>query len=86
MVKMWGRTVKNHKNIKQFVLILEEKNEWHKFWDYVSQICYNMDIATPIIMKSHLFNYAKYNYVRFDKSDFVENVDFDCLIIENINK
>lgn len=84
MVKMWGRTFYEHKTVKSFTLEKSVKNEWHDFWDYVSEICYNMDIATPIVMKKHLFDYAKYNYVRFDKSDFVETVDFDYLLIENV--
>ena len=42
-----------------------------------------VDIPTPVIIKTHLFNYAKYNTVKFTKQDFVESIDFDKLVFEN---
>ena len=32
----------------------------------------------------HIFNFAKFNHVRFLPRDFVEGVDFDYLLLENI--
>ena len=53
-------------------------------FDYVAEICYALDAPTPVVIKAHIFNYAKYNYVKFIKNDFVEVIDFDKLILENI--
>ena len=41
------------------------------------------NVATPVLIKTHLFNYAKYNNVRFTQSDFVEQISFDKLVLEN---
>jgi hypothetical protein len=57
--------------------------DYSLFFDYIRDICETLDIPTPVIIKTHLFNYAKYNTLRFKKEDFVESVDFDKLVLEN---
>lgn len=86
MVKLWARTIKEHATLSKCDFIRDEEMQWSDFFDYVREICNQMDLPTPVILKTHLFNFAKFNYVRFVKSDFVENVDFDYLLIENVNK
>ena len=86
MVKLWAKTVKNNKTVKSYDYVRDQKMEWADFFDHVAELCHEMDLPTPVILKTHLFNYAKFNYVRFLKSDFVESVDFDFLLIENVNK
>jgi hypothetical protein len=86
MVKLWARTVKDNKTLLKHDFIKEVNMEWADFFEYVREICHAMDLPTPLILKTHLFNFAKFNYVRFLPSDFVEAVDFDYLIVENVNK
>ena len=43
-----------------------------------------MDIATPVLLITHIFNYAKFSTVRFIPRDFAEPVDFDKLVLDNI--
>lgn len=84
MIKIWAKVMKKGKIIKQFTLVKEENMDYSIFFDYVREICENLDIATPVIIKTHLFNYAKYNVLRFTADDFMEEIDFDKLILENI--
>ena len=86
MVKLWTRTVKDNKTILKHDFVREKDMEWADFFDYVREICHEMDLPTPVILKTHLFNFVKFNYVRFLPSDFIEQVDFDYLIVENVNK
>lgn len=86
MVKLWARTVKDNKTIQKLDFKKDENMQWADFYGYVREICHEMDLPTPVIVKTHLFNFAKFNYVRFLKRDFLENVDFDYLMIENVNK
>ena len=83
MIKIWAKVMKNHKIIKSYVLEKEGSIDYSMFFDYLREICENLDIPTPVLIKTHLFNYAKYNNVRFSNSDFVESVPFDRLILEN---
>ena len=85
MVKIWFKVIKNDHIVKQFVYENEEKFTYSHFGEYVSAGCYALDEATPIIIRSHIMNFAKYNGVNFLPSDFVENVSFDRLRIENLD-
>ena len=83
MIRIWAKVMKKDKILKQFVYERFEPMDYAEFFNYVSEICTELDIPTPVIIKTHLFNYAKYNVLRFKKDDFVENIDFDKLVLEN---
>ena len=83
MVRIWAKVMKKDKIVKQYMFEREGVTDYSQFYDYVHEICLNLDVSTPIIIKTHLFNYAKYNNVRFTKDDFVEKIDFDKLVLEN---
>ena len=83
MIKIWGKVIKDEKILKSFVLEKIEIMDYSKFFDYTTEICENLDIPTPIVIKTHIFNYAKYNFVRFTSDDFVEEIPFDKLVLEN---
>lgn len=83
MVKIWAKVLKKDKIIKQYVFEKDGEIDYSEFFDYLREICENLDVATPVLIKTHLFNYAKYNNVRFTQSDFVEQIPFDKLVLEN---
>jgi hypothetical protein len=83
MIRIWAKVLKKDKIIKQYMLEKYTTMDYSEFSGYVREICENLDIPTPVLIKTHLFNYAKYNTVRFRKDDFVESVDFDKLVLEN---
>ena len=78
------RPGKDEKIINQTVLEKTENMDYSKFFDYVREMCESLDCPTPVIIKTHIFNYAKYNSVKFTNDDFLENISFDKLIIENL--
>ena len=86
MIKIWAKILKDNKIIKQTVYQKNESMDYSEFLDYLIDIAYNLDIPTPVLIKTHIFNYAKYNTVRFLPQDFVDTVDFDKLVLENINR
>ena len=84
MFRIWGRIEREHKIIRQVTYESDKKFEWSDFFKYLADICEELDIGTPILLKTHIFNYAKFNHVIFRKSDFMEEVPFDRLVLENI--
>ena len=84
MIRIWAKVIKNDKIVNQYLLEKTEQMDYSKFFEYVCEICENLDGPTPVIIKTHLFNYAKYNVLRFKKDDFVESINFDKLVLENI--
>ena len=85
MVKLWFKVIKDDKTVKQYVYENEEKFTYSHFGEYISAGCYALDEATPLIIRSHIMNFAKYNSVKFTPSDFVEKFDFDRLLVENLD-
>ena len=83
MVRIWAKLIKNDKIIKQTVYEREGITDYSVFFEYVRDICEALDCPTPVVIKTHLFNYAKYNTVKFKSDDFVEKTDFDKLVLEN---
>lgn len=84
MFKIWAKVMKDGKIINQLTYVREEKFSYSQFFTYLADICEGLDIATPVLIKTHIFNYAKFNTTRFLPRDFAEPVDFDKLILENI--
>ena len=84
MIRIWAKTIKENKITSQYVFEKDGNIDYSIFYEYVRDICEHLDIPTPVIIKTHLFNYAKYNVLRFTEADFVESIDFDKLILENI--
>ncbi len=83
MIRIWAKVMKKDKILKQYMFEKFTEMDYSEFFSYLKEICENLDIATPVLIKTHLFNYAKYNVVRFTQSDFVEQISFDKLVLEN---
>lgn len=87
MIKLWAKIIKEHKIVKHYTFFDNaEIMDYSLFFEYISSICRTLDIATPVLLKTHIFNYAKFNYVVFKADDFIEHVEFDSLTIENADK
>ena len=69
---------------KQYVYEREERLVYSNFFDYLTDICQALDIPTPVLTKTHIFNFAKFNHVKFPKRDFVESLPCDYLFLENL--
>ena len=62
---------------------LGEPFDEDKLFEYVCEITHAMDIPTPIILKSHVYNFVHFNVAKFLAREYVEEVDFDFFTIEN---
>ena len=84
MFRIWGKVLKDGHNVRQVTYEREEKFSYSRFFSYLTDICDALDVPTPVLLKPHTFNYAKFNHVIFRPSDFMEDVPFDRLVLENI--
>ncbi len=84
MVRLWFKVIINDKIQKQYVYEKDEKFTYSHFQEYISDGCYALDEATPVIIRNHIMNFAKYHSVKFAPSDFIETVSFDKLQVENL--
>ena len=84
MFRIWAKVIKDGKIIKQLTYEREDKFSYSRLFINLAEICEGLDICTPVLMKTNIFNYAKFNTVRFLPRDFAESIDFDKLVLENI--
>ncbi len=84
-MKIWARVLKEHKAIRETVYERSERLTYSHFFTYLSDVCDELDVPTPVLLKPHIMDFAKFRHVKFKPKDFVESVDFDVLWLENID-
>lgn len=84
MFRIWAKVFSEDRIIKQFVYEREEPFAYSSFFCYLTDICDALDVPTPVLLKQHIFNYAKFNSVVFRPSDYMEDVPFGKMVLENI--
>ena len=84
MFKIWAKIIDKEKIVRQVTYENDGPFVNSQFFSYVAEICDGLDIATPIVLKTHLFNFVKFRTVRFLPRDFTETPEFDKLVLDNI--
>lgn len=83
MIRIWARTVSDNKITRSYIYESIDSFNEEKFFKHIEKMCHEMDIPTPIILKSHITNYVDFNNTTFLSRDFVESIDFEKFILEN---
>ena len=83
-MRIWAKLMTDGHIKKQYVYEKTDKLTYSEFFDYLTDICYQLDVPTPVLTKTHIFNFAKFNHVKFIKRDFVESLGYDYLLLENL--
>ena len=83
-MRIWAKLMTDGRIRKQFVYENPEKLTYSHFFEYLTDICHELDIPTPVLAKTHIFNFAKFNHVKFISRDFVESLGYDHLFLENL--
>lgn len=84
MFRIWAKVIRDGHILRQTTYARDDKFSYSRFFEYLTDICGELDVPTPVLLKPHIFNYAKFNHVAFRPSDFMEPVSFDRLVLENI--
>ena len=83
MLRIWARTTVNDKITRSYIYESIDNFSEDTIRKHIEKICHEIDIPTPIILKSHIMNYVDFNGSTFLPRDFVESIDFDKFTIEN---
>lgn len=81
--RIWAKTLRGDKITRDYMLTLDGPFDETKLFEYVCEITHAMDIPTPVILGSHVYNFVHFNIAKFLAREFVEDVDFDYFVIEN---
>ncbi len=85
MIRIWAQIVKNEKIKKSIIYENNTLFNINNFHDYIVDICAMLNIATPIILSKHISHFVEFNNSVFKSEDFVEQIDFDKLVLEQAN-
>ena len=83
-MRIWAKLMEDGHIKKDFVYHNPEQLTYSHFFDYLTEICHELDIPTPVLTKTHIFNFAKFNHVKFPQRDFVESFNYDYLFLEHL--
>lgn len=82
-MKIWVKVLDEEKLIKSEIVETDIKLNEPNFSKILISICNQLDLPTPISLKYHYKCYNEFNMVKYIPADFVEDVKFSCLILEN---
>jgi|AntRauTorcE11897_2_1112592.scaffolds.fasta_scaffold00019_64 hypothetical protein len=85
MFKIWARTIKKDKIVNEYIYTRKQDFDENKFYEYLMDICKELDLETPIALKKHINNFVEFNSVKFIKEDFLDKINFDYFILENVS-
>lgn len=84
MIKIWAKILQEEHIVRQTTYSSNAEFHYADLFQILSELCGALDIPTPVLLKTHIFQYAKFKHIVFKKGDFMEEVPFDRLVIENI--
>lgn len=82
MLKIWGKTIKKNKIIKNHLVESDSMLSEETIFDGVDIICTKFDIPRPIVLDKHKRDMNDFFLMRFFPEDFIEKVNFDKFEIE----
>ncbi len=83
-MKVWAKVMKEDKILRDVVYEDDVPLTQSGFQSLMQELSYKLDIATPVILVNHLKHLERFNRVKFLARDFIEDVDFDLLIVERV--
>jgi len=83
VLKIWAKLLVNHRVKKGIIFEAGEEYSAGNFFKYIEAICTILKNPTPVILKKHINEFENFNTTKFTAVDFVEEINFDKLVIEN---
>ena len=83
MIRIWAYTTVETKITRSFIYESIDNFSPEKFRFHIEKICHELDIPTPVILKTHIDNFDEFNIVNFSIRDFIESIDFEKFVLEN---
>ncbi len=83
-MKIWAKILKGDKILRDIIYEDDFPLKQSSFIKALQEISYRLDSATPISLPTHLKHFERFNRVKYLKRDFIEDTDFDCMILERV--
>ena len=87
MFRLWGKLWKDNHLINDIVICdSSEDTRTRKIFRALEQICYELNLSSPIWLDSNIKNFKRYHQTRFTQDSFIEEIEFDHLEIQVIEE
>lgn len=83
-MKIWAKVLNGDKILRDTVYERELALTPSNFLKMLQEICYMLDVATPITLPSHFKHFEKFNRIKYIPRDFVEECDFTSFVLERV--
>ncbi len=81
-MKIWAKLTKGDKLLRSELYESPLLSTSSNFTKDLQEICYILDVSTPVTLPTHYKHFVKFNRVKYIPRDFVEEVDFTSLVLE----
>ena len=84
-MKLWVKIVKGEKLLADRIFRTNLPLEKDSYEEYLQEICRQLDLSTPVSLSSHWHHLERFHIAEYKPRDFIEAVDFDKVIIEDVD-
>lgn len=88
MFRISGAIIKNSKFIQEHIVCIEDytMTRTQKVYQALDEICYELDLAKPVWLKSNQTDFIQHAGTRFTQDNFIEHIEFDYLYFHVIEE
>jgi len=83
-MKVWAKIMRGDKILRDVVYEDELSLSEEDFRTLLQELAYRLDISAPVSLPTHLRHFERFNRAKYIQRDFIEDVDFDCFLVERI--
>lgn len=84
-MRIWAKIIEKDTIVaKDTVYETDRALTYGNLEETLREICYTLDISTPVLIKSNFMHFKRFNNLKFYPSDFIDPVDFRYFEIENV--
>lgn len=85
MLKIWGKIMRNNKIVMDDVVSCDIDGSYQdNLKQCILELCYKFDIEKPYWLPANLAEYNKRSKTSFNENNFIETINFDKFVIEEI--
>ena len=83
MIKIWGKVILKEKIAKSKTVLVDETNT--TFFNMLKDMCQSLNIATPVLLDKHVYDFNIFHVCIFKPDDFIDDVYFDSFVLQLVN-
>lgn len=85
MFKLWAKQYdENRRIIKNDTFSFKQEFNCQHLPAYLQVICNEWKTESPMVLSGHIISFDTFNQVQFNKSDFVDVVEFEFMTLQLI--